>query len=568
MKVDFGAYLLERRLAYGGMSVVFVARDQTLGREVALKVLNEDYSQDAVRTSQFEKEAELTALVSHPNVVRVYSVGRAFERFFIAMELISGESLEKILETGKPMPEKQVLQIARQVVDGLRAAKDSGLIHRDIKPGNILLDDQGNAKIVDFGLSLVTQGGSATASEIFATPYYAPPEALEGGEEDFRSDIYALGATLYHALSGKPPIDNKSTNTKVLLEVKRNIPPLKKVAPSVSRATASLIERAMGYQRGHRFSSYREFLEAIDHAMAQETLPAGQREQRGAQSGGSRWPITVGVLVVAGLAGMGIFVTNNRKQEKDPGAQVAAPSSPTDDEDSSENDAQKISRIYGKAQTALQEGDFSEAENHFLRLYRMSDVPEPTPTWAGFEAGLSALLDGRSGDARATFERLSKHLQSAEVDISTQVLLKDMLSDWDSLPAFRLPAQCSEDIEKALVDFAKALKNWEQGQVQSAAFFRVFGEQTFPEQRDWTKSYLVWAQKLVADAKLLEDAEPDFSKEFSKSEAASEIARLTNLADRLQTSGRAQFNVESWQEWLRAAAAEEDSDWETKRREN
>jgi len=200
VKVDFGAYLLERRLAFGGMSVVYVARDQTLGREVALKVLNEEYSQNDVRTAQFEKEAELTALVSHPNVIRVYSVGRAFGRFYIAMELFEGKSLETLLEDKKPLPEKQVLEIGRQVVKGLRAAKDAGLIHRDVKPGNILVDEAGNVKIIDFGLSLVTQAGKATASEVFITPYYASPESLETNSEDFRSDVYALGATLYHAL--------------------------------------------------------------------------------------------------------------------------------------------------------------------------------------------------------------------------------------------------------------------------------------------------------------------------------------------------------------------------------
>lgn len=568
VKVDFGAYLLERRLAYGGMSVVFVARDQTLGREVALKVLNEDYSQDELRTSQFEKEAELTALVSHPNVVRVYSVGRAFERFFIAMELISGESLEKILETGKPMPEKQVLQIGRQVVDGLRAAKDSGLIHRDIKPGNILLDDRGNAKIVDFGLSLVTQGGLARATEIFATPYYAPPEALEGGEEDFRSDIYALGASLYHALSGRPPIDNKSTNTKVLLEVKRNIPPLKKVAPEASRATAALIARAMGYQRSDRFSSYQEFLDAIDSAIAQKELPEGPREQAARRSS-SRWPMIVGGLVLLGLVVMGLLVMNGNKEKDEPAVRADSAGSVVAEEAEAVSDAQKISRIYLRAQGALQSGDFSEAENNFLRLYRMKNVPEPTPTWAGFEAGLAALLEGRSNEARLTFTRLSEHLKGTELDAGTKVLLEDLLQDWDSLEPYPLPANCPQDVEKALVEFARALKNWEQGQVQAAQFFQTFAQQTFLEQKDWISSYQAWAQKLAGDAHKLAEGTPDWSISLTREEAVAELARLTSLADRLETSGRAQFVVRSWQEWIRASAeVGENATWQESTKQN
>lgn len=154
VKCDFGNYTLEKRHAVGGMSVVFLAKDEALDREVALKVLNDDYSGDEFRAGQFEKEAELTALISHPNVVRVYSVGRAHGRFFIAMEMVSGKSLESRVSPPSLLSEEELLKIAIQVVEGLQAAKSAGLLHRDIKPGNILVDGNGTAKIVDFGLSL------------------------------------------------------------------------------------------------------------------------------------------------------------------------------------------------------------------------------------------------------------------------------------------------------------------------------------------------------------------------------------------------------------------------------
>ncbi len=180
VKKQFGPYLLSRRHAIGGRSSVFIATDETLGREVALKILSEEYSSDEKRITAFEEEARLTASFSHPHVVRVFTTGKAFGRFYIAMELVPGGHFEhQIRERGK-IPEKELLPIAIQVAEGLKGAQAAGLIHRDVKPGNILLDSEGNAKLVDFGLALVTKGGKAKATEIWATPYYVPPEAIEG----------------------------------------------------------------------------------------------------------------------------------------------------------------------------------------------------------------------------------------------------------------------------------------------------------------------------------------------------------------------------------------------------
>ena len=206
VKREFGPYTLLRRHAIGGMSVVFVAQDNTLNREVAVKILNENYSADTRRIDAFEEEARVTCSFSHPHVVRVFTTGRAFDRYYIAMELVVGGHFEHQIEERGTIPEREMLPLAIQVAEGLKAALGAGLIHRDIKPGNILLDAQGNAKIVDFGLALLLgKGGTAQAKEIWATPYYVPPETIEGHPEDFRSDMYAFGATLYHAAVGRPP---------------------------------------------------------------------------------------------------------------------------------------------------------------------------------------------------------------------------------------------------------------------------------------------------------------------------------------------------------------------------
>ncbi len=128
--------------------------------------------------------------------------------------------LEQRISRVDAIGEEEMLPIAAEIISGLRAAKQAGLIHRDMKPGNILFDSMGHVKIVDFGLALVTHGGTAKAEEIWATPYYVPPEALDGEEEDFRSDMYALGATLYHALSGQPPLSDDSKSTRAVRKAK------------------------------------------------------------------------------------------------------------------------------------------------------------------------------------------------------------------------------------------------------------------------------------------------------------------------------------------------------------
>jgi len=226
VKCEFGPYTLVRRHAVGGMSMVFVAHDPTLHREVALKILSEDFSADERRIKAFEEEARITASFSHPNVVRVLTTGKAFGRFYIAMELVPGGHFEhQIRERGK-IPELEMLPLAIEVAQGLKAAHSAGLIHRDVKPGNILLDADGHAKLVDFGLALVTQGGKAQATEVWATPYYVPPETIEGQVEDFRSDIYAFGATVYHALAGEPSCGEETMATDVLREAKKKVVPL------------------------------------------------------------------------------------------------------------------------------------------------------------------------------------------------------------------------------------------------------------------------------------------------------------------------------------------------------
>ena len=372
VKKQFGPYVLNRRHAIGGMSSVFIATDSTLDREVALKILSEEFSSDEKRITAFENEARLTASFSHPNVVRVFTTGKAFGRLYIAMEFVPGGHFEHHIRERGRIPEAEALPLAIQVAEGLKGAQAAGLIHRDVKPGNILLDSGGNAKLVDFGLALVTQGGKAKAEEIWATPYYVPPEAIEGGVEDFRADIYAFGATFYHALAGKPPCNEESMATDVLREAKRRIVPLKRAAPDLSQETCAVIDRAMAFDPVNRFSSYDQMIGALHTALkaangelvrdvegitkSQRRLELRKKKQQNTFFAG------IAIVLLVAVVGA-IVVMNSGGSSSHKPKPIVIPVDPTPG--GGEDTAHRIAEKYRAARKAMESGDLRVAETRF-----------------------------------------------------------------------------------------------------------------------------------------------------------------------------------------------------------
>ena len=424
VKKQFGPYTVCRRHAIGGMSSVFVAKDEALDREVALKILSEEFSKDEKRIAAFEEEARLTASFSHPNVVRVLTTGKAFGRFYIAMEFVPGGHFEHRIREKGMISETEILPLAIQIAEGLKGAQAAGLIHRDVKPGNILLDSEGNAKIVDFGLALVTKGGKAKATEIWATPYYVPPEAIEGGVEDFRADIYAFGATLYHALTGKPPCDQESMATDLLREAKKKIVPLKKVAPQLTDETCAVIDRAMAYEPANRFWSYDEMISGLANALKaakgetvrdEEGVTKAERraELRRKKRRGVFLTVSSVVLVCAGLGA----ILLSRTPEPPPvntGSRVVNIDTP---ETTGTESTQEIATRYNAARRAMYDGEFQKADKQFSILLENPDVQEPTRTWAGLQAVLATAMEGRMDLARDRAEAAGKHIASGPADL-------------------------------------------------------------------------------------------------------------------------------------------------------
>jgi serine/threonine-protein kinase len=193
-----------RRIDAGGMGEVWAADDTLLGRRVAIKVLAEELADDPVAVRRFRREARATAMLDHPNVVRVYDFvdGQAP---FLVLELLEGQTLAERLRNGGALPPLEAARVAAAVADGLDAAHRAGIIHRDIKPSNIMLTDGGGVKVMDFGIAAAWEAHSTTGQQLLATAAYAPPERIAGGRASPAGDLYSLGVVLYEMLTGRPP---------------------------------------------------------------------------------------------------------------------------------------------------------------------------------------------------------------------------------------------------------------------------------------------------------------------------------------------------------------------------
>src|SRR5881275_2161608 len=236
MRVErtFDHFVVVETLGIGGMGTVYKARDTLLDRFVALKLLRKDLSGQEDHNSRLQQEARIAASVNDPNVIQVFSSGTDHGQFYVVMELVDHGSLDDLIEQRKRLPEEQVLEAGVQVAKGLRAAHAKGLIHRDVKPANILFADEHTAKIGDFGLAGVAAETAETRGEIWGMPYYVAPERLDNKPEDFRSDIYSLGATLFHAVAGRAPIEGETNSATTLRELKNKPLDVRAVLPEVS----------------------------------------------------------------------------------------------------------------------------------------------------------------------------------------------------------------------------------------------------------------------------------------------------------------------------------------------
>jgi len=557
VKCELGPYLLIGRHAAGGMSMVFKARDVTLDREVAIKILNEDYSHDEQRMKQFEHEALITAAISHPHVVRVFTVGKAYGHFYIAMEMVPGENLEQRISRVDAIGEEEMLPIAAEIISGLRAAKQAGLIHRDMKPGNILFDSMGHVKIVDFGLALVTHGGTAKAEEIWATPYYVPPEALDGEEEDFRSDMYALGATLYHALSGQPPLSDDSKSTRAVRKAKESIVPLAELAPWLKPETCYLVDKAMALRPKDRFSSYAEMedmwnlaYQAIKGTGAAEPIHSRERAQRRVKKKSGMMSLVVTGLVALLIVGaaVGIFLNKGKVSDSDPDGDTISDTG-VDHPDAvdtggySPEVAARIGRQFRVSHKLLGEKNYDEAKEVFTRLMHNKQVTEPAASWAGVESVIATWLGGNSGDASSAIGELQKHMQSRGVSNTSTVgkLVGKLVN-----PGVVRQAEVGNDTMAVPYLMAVALKNWEIGAWDAAVPMLQKVQKRHLPHGSPLMVYRDIAGRYLSDYQTLKPIE-EMSAPADLDSARERLVTLQGALKKLKTRGRARFHVRVWQ---------------------
>lgn len=263
----FGNYELERELGQGGMGTVYLAQDTGLNRKVALKILKGDLCEDPAFSQKFIDEVEVTASLAHPNIIQVYTLGEQDGRLYLVMEHLDQPSLEQRMDISGKLPEADVLEIGIGIASALQFAyEETGMIHRDIKPGNILFGRGNIPKLADFGLAAGARTALGQQDEIWGTPYYVSPERLNRQGEDIRSDIYSLGATLYHAISGRAPFEAKTAEEVARRHLYDRPPPLRSLCPGANEQTVITLDRCLAKTSSNRWPDYTELISQLQDA--------------------------------------------------------------------------------------------------------------------------------------------------------------------------------------------------------------------------------------------------------------------------------------------------------------
>lgn len=319
-----GVYEVLEELGRGGMGVVYRARDRSLDRDVAIKVLLPELACDEEFERRFVREARAAARLDHPNIVQVYTAGRFEDILFIAMQLIRGKTLAQVLRTRGRLPVREALKITRQAAAALAEAHKISLVHRDIKPNNIMIDEAGRVKIMDFGLmrSSLARESITQSGEFFGTPEYASPEQCETSVLDGRSDLYSLGAVLYEMLAGRRPYqaDTPMALFKKILE--EHPPSLRSLRPDVPASVEQLVRKMMAKRREDRFATAGEVIAAIDQILGRATRAVPVRPVR------PRWvaPAAGGAFLLILI--LGILLWPSRREPAAP-APVPLPPRPS-----------------------------------------------------------------------------------------------------------------------------------------------------------------------------------------------------------------------------------------------
>ena len=268
-EVFAGRYEIKSLLGQGGMGVVYRAVDRQLEEQVAVKLLHADLvRRDASMLERFKQEIRLARRITHPNVVRTHDLGEVDGTYFITMEYVEGTSLDELIRRRNRLPVGVTVTVGRQLLRALEAAHAQGVVHRDIKPQNMLVDAQGFLKVMDFGIARLADSGKGLTMDgaVVGTPDYMAPEQLMGREVDGRTDIYSLAAVAYYALLGEPPFFGQTVEQVLTRQTTNQRPELLERRSDVGEDLARVLERGLHAEVEQRYPSAAEFLMALNRA--------------------------------------------------------------------------------------------------------------------------------------------------------------------------------------------------------------------------------------------------------------------------------------------------------------
>lgn len=322
--VTVGGFRIERQIGEGGMGRVFLARQLSMDRPVALKILPTAMAADPEVVERFISEVRLSAKLDHPNLVTAYEAGQDEGVLFFAMAYVNGPTLHERLRTEGPLSEVEALTITLKIARALAYAwSEHRLLHRDIKPANILLDARGEPKLADLGLARSLKhpsGGGAAPDAILGTPNYMSPEAVEGEPLEPGSDIYSLGATLWSMLTAQVPFDGEPPNTVLRRQISEPLPPVTRWNPRVSPETQALLRAMLEKDPRHRIRSWEELIARLEGLLLRQTMPPTTPPV---------WPLAIVALLLLLVVGAAALWTAKRARSRPPTPASTPPSPPT-----------------------------------------------------------------------------------------------------------------------------------------------------------------------------------------------------------------------------------------------
>ncbi len=267
--LEIGTFLGDRYeilelIGSGGMADVYKAKDHKLNRFVAVKVLKSEFSSDSVFVSKFKAEAQAAAGLMHPNIVNVYDVGEENRMYYFVMELVEGITLKHYIEKKIRLTAKEAISIAIQVSMGIEAAHNNGIIHRDIKPQNIIISKEGKVKVADFGIAKAATSNTVT-SHAMGSVHYTSPEQARGGYSDAKSDIYSIGITLFEMITGHVPFDGETTVAVAIKHIQEEMPSPRVYVPDVPISVERIIAKCCQKNPDRRYANVGQLIRDLNH---------------------------------------------------------------------------------------------------------------------------------------------------------------------------------------------------------------------------------------------------------------------------------------------------------------